>query len=334
MTDNFFSLSITEKYTKLADGKKNNNQFELFSFGKIETVNNFYTSDIVKQIDLQAEKINQLISLNKINKKNVNIIIPDHLTYSQILEMPLLNEKELISAMKYQADQFIPMPINEVNIDLEIIEEYKEEKKILILIVAAPKKIIEKIQLTIETAGLIPESIENELSAYSRFINQYKKSICEENSILVNFDRNNTNFAYYQKENFLLKEVHSIPYGFNLFLKEIMINVDSNQIKAEEFLKTYEFKKETPIDMKKIISPLIKELSLELKRFITNKTVNKIYFFNQIVAFPALVSFLEKEINLPINIINPFSLIKTNINLQSIISELPFYLEVFGGNLS
>ena len=68
------------------------------------------------------------------------------------------------------------MPIEETNIDIEVIEENQKEKKVLLLIVAAPKKVIERIQTTAELAGLNPESIENELSSNSRFINEFNKS--------------------------------------------------------------------------------------------------------------------------------------------------------------
>ena len=125
----------------------------------------------MENIEDEVTQIRKLIGSLKISK-NVSLIIPDALTYSQILTMPFLNEKELISAIKYQADQFIPMPIEET-IDIEVIEEITGEnkkEKSLLLIVAAPKKVIEKVQTTAELAGLNPESVENELRNQSAFI--------------------------------------------------------------------------------------------------------------------------------------------------------------------
>src|SRR3989339_1843428 len=157
--------------------------------------NYFCSADDEKNLDIQAQRIKKLVDSLKITKKNVNVVVPGSLTYSQILVMPQLNEKELVSAIKYQADQFIPMPIEETNIDLEIIDEYKAEGKLLILIVAAPKKLIEKIQTTVELSGLVPESIENELSASSRLISQFNKKFFlpdQEGVMVANFGLNST----------------------------------------------------------------------------------------------------------------------------------------------
>ena len=146
MADNFFTLDIDEKFTKIVEAKKNGNVLDVTALGITETSNSFYTGNLEKNIEDEVTQIRKLIGSLKISKKNVSLIIPDALTYSQILTMPLLNEKELISAIKYQADQFIPMPIEETNIDIEVIEEItgenKKEKKVLLLIVAAPKKVI------------------------------------------------------------------------------------------------------------------------------------------------------------------------------------------------
>jgi len=139
MADLFFCLDIGENLIKVVDAKSAPNRLEVQSMGFAEGELNFFSSDVEKTNESQTSKIEKLISSLKISKKNVAIVIPDSVTYSQILEMPKLNEKELISAIKYQADQFIPMPIDETNIDLEILSENEKESKLLVLMVAAPK---------------------------------------------------------------------------------------------------------------------------------------------------------------------------------------------------
>src|SRR3989338_1652765 len=101
----------------------------------------------------------------RVEKKRLNIVIPDGFTYSQIIKMPRLKEKELLSAIRYQADQFIPMPIDETSLDLEILYEDKVSNNSLVLIIAAPQKLIDRVQNLSEQEGLYPEAIENELSA-------------------------------------------------------------------------------------------------------------------------------------------------------------------------
>jgi len=340
MSDNFFSLDIDEKFTKLAQAKKSGDMLEVKALGKTETSEFFYTGNLEKNIEAEVTQIKKLIETLNITEKNVNLIIPDALTYSQIISMPLLNEKELISAIKYQADQFIPMPIEETNIDIEMIDEDQREKKALLLIVAAPKKVIEKIQTTVELAGLNPESVENELSSNSRFLASFYRNILDQYKVrpdkgvvIVNFDINSTSLAYFSPEQLLIRESHHLSIGYQLFLKETQVNTDTDIKKAEEILKIYDKKNSSSFPVEKIVQPLVKEFASELKIFISKYNPGIVLFINKIYLFPSLVNTLSEELTFPINIFNPYSLIKKSQLIESYKNELPIFLPALSANL-
>jgi len=340
MTDNFFSLDIDEKFTKVADSKKAGDILEVTALGKTETSEFFYTGNLEKTVEAEVTQIKKLIETLNITKKNVNLIIPDALTYSQIVSMPLLNEKELISAIKYQADQFIPMPIEETNIDIEVIDEDQKEKKVLLLIVAAPKKVIERIQTTVELAGLNPESVENELSSNGRFMGSFNKNILDQYKInqgqgivIANFDINSTSLAYFSPQELIIRESHHISIGYLLFLKETQINTDTDIKKAEEILKIYDKKNSSSYPVDTIVQPLVKEFASELKIFISKYNPGLILFTNKIYLFPSLVATLSEELTFPINIFNPYSLIKKSQLIETYKNELPIFVPALGGNL-
>jgi len=330
MSDNYFCLDIDEKFTKLTDAKKAGDLLEVIAIGKTETPDFFYSSNQEKVIEAEVTQIKKLAESFKIIKKNVTIIIPDTLTYSQIVSMPLLNEKELISAIKYQADQFIPMPIEETNIDIEVIDEDQKEKKVLLLIVAAPKKIVERIKTTVE----------NEISSNSRFLaafnknifNQYKISP-DKGIIIANFDVNSTSLAYFSQEKLILKESHHLSIGYQLFLKETQVNTDTDIKKAAEILGVFDKKIPSSYPVEKIVQPLVKEFVNELKIFISKNNPGEILFTNKIYLFPSLTTALSEELAIPINILNPYSFIKQSQLIETYKNELSIFIPAFGGNL-
>lgn len=340
MADNYFSLDIDEKFTKVVDVKKTKDNLEVLALGKAETIEFFYSSNLEKIFENQAGQIKKLVESSNITKKNVNLIIPDSLTYSQIISMPLLNEKELITAIKYQADQFIPMPIEETNIDIEVISEDQIEKKVLLLIVAAPKKIIERIQTTVEMAGLNPESVENELSANSRFINSFNKNIIsqykikqDQGIVIANFDTNSTSLSYFLPQELIVKEVHHLSIGYQLFLKETQVNTDTDIKKSEEMLKTYDKKNQSSFPLEKIVQPLVKEFSNELRIFVSKYNPATVLFTNKIFLFPSLITSLTDELSLPINIFDPSSLFVKSQLIDTYKKELPIFIPGIGANL-
>ena len=340
MADNFFCLDIDEKFTKVVDAKRSGNIFEVAALGKTETPEFFYTGNLEKTVGTEVSQIKKLIETLSITKKNVSLIIPDTLTYSQIVSMPLLNEKELISAIKYQADQFIPMPIEETNIDIEVINEDQKEKKVLLLIVAAPKKVIERIQTTVELAGLNPESVENELSSNGRLFNSFSKSILSQYKItpgrgivIVNFDINSSSLVYFSPEQLIIGESHHLSIGYQLFLKETQVNTDTDIKKAEEILKSYDEKNPSSYPIEKIIEPLANELANELKKFISKYNPSTVLFTNKIFLFPSLVTNLSKKLAFPVNVFNPYPMIKKSQLIETYKNELPIFVPALGANL-
>lgn len=340
MADKYFCLDIDEKYIKIIDAKRVGDLIEVSALGKAETPEFYFTSNLEKDIDSQVSQINKLLESLKITKKNVNVIIPDSLTYSQIISMPLLNEKELITAIKYQADQFIPMPIEETNIDIEVITENQKEKKVLLLIVAAPKKIVEKIQTTVELAGLNPESVENELSSNGRLINNFSKNLITQYKInpnqgfvIANFDTNSTSLSYFSTEELMIREVHHLSIGYQLFLKETKINTDTDIKKSEEMLRTYDKKITSSYPIEKIVQPLVKEFSNELKVFVNKYNPAAIFFTNKISLFPGLLTSLEEQLALPVSMFDLNPLIKKSQVTDIYKNDLPMFIPGLGGNL-
>ena len=340
MADNFFSLDIDEKFTKLVQAKKDGDLLEVSALGKTETSELFYTGNLEKNIGDEVNHIKKLMETLNVSKKNVNLIIPDSLTYNQIVSMPLLNEKELISAIKYQADQFIPMPIEETNIDIEVISEDQKEKKVLLLIVAAPKKIIEKIQTTVELAGLNPESVENELSSNSRFLSNFNKNILDlykvnsdKGIVIANFDIDSTSLAYFSSQELLIRESHHLAIGYQLFLKETQINTDTDIKKAEEILRTFDKKNPSSYPVEKIVQPLIRQFASDLKVFIAKNNPSLVLFTNKIYLFPSLATTLSEELSFPINVLNPYTFIKKSQLIETYKNELTIFLPALSANL-
>ncbi len=342
MADSFFSLDIGESFIKLADVKKINDQLEVYSLGFTPTNPGFYQTEIEKAIQNQADEINKLIISNKITKKNVAIVIPDSYTFSQIVTMPQLNEKELISAIKYQADQFIPMPVEETNIDIEILEENNDEKKITVLMVAASKKIIEKIQTLAELAGLVPESIENELSSVGRFFSEFKNLINlkpQDKILIINLAGNSTSFYFYDAEHSIIRETHNFSFGYGLFIREIQINTNFDAKKAAEILKTYDPKQQSSYEITPIITPGLKEFLGEIKRFTSlivqkyNSSINRIYFSGEASQFPGIIYLVEKMLALESKELNPYPLCKSNPITLSHKNILSMFISSIGANL-
>lgn len=339
MADSAFGIDIGEKYTRIVDLVFENGKINLLSMGTENTVPNFFSDDTEKSIENQAEIIAKLCSDLKIIKKKVNIIIPDNQSFSQILEFAKLNEKELLSAVRYQADQFIPMSIDEVVLDIEILKDDKMSKKNTILIVASPKKIVDRIEKAADMAGLIPDSLENELSSFGRFFSEIINKKGTGTYIAINFGFSSSTLYLIDAQTSLILLTRTVKIGFDLFLKELRFNFELQESKAIEVLKTLGFEKNTSYDIPTIVSPILKELLGEVSKVIIHSKekyvlpVSKLYLFSHSSHILSLDKKLSESLNLPVESLLIRELLINNPVSQSFSAEMPSYICAIGATL-
>ena len=296
MTDTF-SLEINDTYTRICDLSVTDRRIELLSLGVRETAPLFLSSENDSVIKRQAEIIAELRDSLKIPKENVRVIVPDSTTYSQVTELPRLKEKELLSAIRYQADEFIPMPLSETNLDMEVLQENEEKDTSLLLIVASPKKLAEKIESTVLAAGLKPVSLENELSAVGRLFAEIIKPEAD-GTLVINFGLSSTSIYILEGSTSLLRLSRSINIGLNLFVKDISINMNWDDKKTKEALRAIGLADNGSYTLQDILSPLTDELFTEISKLITlakdrhGIEVNKLYMCN----FDSAVAHFSEQI--------------------------------------
>jgi len=323
----FFCLEITDNAIKIFDGEILPKEIVTKKINLLDNLPfSFFSQDTPDTSQKFAEIIKKLVSDLKIGKRKVNIIIPDAYTYSQILPMPSLNEKELISAVKYQADQFIPLAIDEINIDLEILHHNEKEKTLLVLVAAVSKKLAQKIEETVELAGLIPIFLENQLSAFGRFLNKFSFISTQNSSsktFFVNLGQNSTSLYLFDPNISLISKIHTFNLGYHLFSKEIQIDL----------LQVFDLKSKGNIDIETIISPITKQFVFEIKKIVTPPAL--VFFIGDIIQFPALTQILSKSIDIPISfsIFNPYSLFKKDPQIEHYKDRLPFFVTAIGGGI-
>jgi len=332
-------IEIGDFYIRIGDGAMINNQIKVNSFVNLEKNNDFFVTSNYHNLDLLAKDINNLISSQNIKGKTVNLIIPDTYTYSQILTMPFLKEKELLSAIKFQADQFIPLPIDKTTIDIDILYEDKKANQLLILIVAAPNKLIDHCISLIEQANLIPQIIENQTTSFLRLVDVINKNRQEEKlAIIINFDFFSTTLYCYDYNLNSFNSIFNFKTGLEIFLKEVEINLSLDRQNALKLLKSTDLINNQQSDLYRVISPALSDFINNLNRYIISLTeknpnmkVNQIYTANLTNYFLNFEALIEKQINIPTMILDPLNLIYKNNFYDIIAKNKSSCLSILGG---
>lgn len=337
MSNNTFAIDLNERFTKMADVKERKKQLEIISMGQVNTTASFFETINERVAQQQAVLLKQLHKNLKIREKNVHVVIPDGLTYSQIVEMPKLKEKELVAAIRYQADEFIPMPIDETYLDLQILNENKITNKYLVLIVAAAKKIVDHVYSTIELAGLIPQTLENELSSVGRLFSELLH-MQEGMTLIINIGNTGTSLYLIDPKDHLIIFSRRIKIGIELFVKYLRVNLNWEDKKIYEMLRNTGLKQNNQIDIGKIITPLLRELLTEIQKALViardkyTMPVKHIYLLNMNTMIAGLDIFIQKQTSILTAPVPIQAILKKNVIVQTFGQELPSYISVIGAN--
>jgi len=180
-----FGLDIGSDTIKIIQLEKRKNSFVLVAAGIARNPLGNFNLDDEKGVVTLAEAIKKLKNEAKVTTNLVVAALPERNIFSQIVELPKMEGDQLSKAIPWEAENIIPQPISEVNLDWEIIEDEESLKnnKTKILLIAAPSVLVNKYLQVLKLADLVTLSLETESLAIIRCL---KQQINKGSLILVN----------------------------------------------------------------------------------------------------------------------------------------------------
>ncbi len=97
--------------------------------------------------------------------KNVATAVSGHSLIVKKISLPAMTRDELEESIRWEAEQYIPFDINEVNLDFQILNSGEAEGQMDVLLVAAKKDLIDDYVNVVREAGLHPAVLDVEAFA-------------------------------------------------------------------------------------------------------------------------------------------------------------------------
>ena len=107
-----------------------------------------------------VEAIREAISSGDIKSKDVVAAVAGHSVIVKRVSLPAMTRPELEDQIQWEAEQYIPFDVNEVNLDFQILQESDVEGQMDVLLVAAKKDLIDDYCHVIREAGLNPVAVD------------------------------------------------------------------------------------------------------------------------------------------------------------------------------
>lgn len=272
-----------------------------------------------------VQALRKVISDAKISTPYVNIALPENRVYTRVIEMPVLSDKELASAIYWEAEQQIPVPLQSVTIDWTVLKRPKpgQDLKMTVLLVGAASKLIEKYQKILLGAGLLINSVETEVLSTIRAI---VHSDVFPPSLIVNIGAGSSSLAIV-KEGIMIF-TYTIPIGGVAITRAIATDFGFDMNQADEYKKAYGVS-ESALEGKiaKATEPILLSILTEVKKAVTfynerfrgESSISQILLAGGSAKLPGIDSFFAQNSNIETAVANPWSILK---NIDTVPKEI------------
>jgi len=239
---------------------------ELGSFElKVKNIFADLTLDDEKLLATQGEVTRKVLESKRLTELDASVVIPDEKCSLQIIKLPLVSEKEILSAIELQSEEFVPYPIDKASFDYQILSIDKQKNEMYLLLIVALKKIIDQISDYVLSLGFYPTGIEPESTAFFRLIfNQYL-SIKENIIMCINIGENSTQISILNKTQQQLITTNNLSIGNHFFYKALENNLNIPRETAREMFSAF-----TPTNenVAKILTPAFGEFAKDINKIL------------------------------------------------------------------
>ena len=315
---------------KIVQMKKIKDKFQLVRWSLIPLSAGTDKTDLTPE-----EKVANMIDVLKTYRgsgkgipKNAVCSISGNSVIVRYVKFQKLTHKELSKTIKAEAEPYIPFNIEEVFIGFHPLRDITEEGKLkmeTVLVVAKQELVNSRVEV-LESSGFKPVIMDVDAFALESVYESIGENpLVNETILIANIGASQTNFVIV--ENGLSMAVKDSTIAGNSISKSVMKNLGVD-IKVAEKLKLTngllitaqekeqalnEGKKEA-LGVSNALTTILKDIGTEIKKLIEfymsqgpERQVNRILLAGGSANIKNLIPYFEKELNLPVNKMNPFA---------------------------
>lgn len=193
-----FGLDISDLSVKIIGLKKNRKGSDLLFWGNTAIPKGIITQGDIVQEEEAASFIRKALAGTrgeKIRSPYVAVALPEEKTFMKVIKMPNMREKELESAVRIEAENHIPLNVEEAVIGFRVIpipKDRKDQEHLDILLSAVARPVVESYSSVVKKAGLVPVLMEPESLSIARCL--IPRNVRVEPTLIIDFGTSRTTF--------------------------------------------------------------------------------------------------------------------------------------------
>jgi len=120
---NYLGIDLGGSSLKVVELKNANNRAQLVTYGFIDKIPNIIKEENRETYKEVASHLKYLLKEIKTSAVRAVSALPSFSVFSSIINLPAMGKKDLISAVRWEAKKFVPIPLEEMILDWELLQE-------------------------------------------------------------------------------------------------------------------------------------------------------------------------------------------------------------------
>jgi type IV pilus assembly protein PilM len=318
-----FGLDIGTEAVRVVKLSGNESKFTLDAFGLAMLPPGLSQSD--SKIDQQklAKIIDELLKRSQIDTKNVIAAIPGTSVFNTTVRVPNMSQSELEKAVRFQAEQNLPVKLDEVKYDWQVIKQDPQTKELVVMIIAATKGKVMHMMDLFKYAGLNVLALETSTVGMARSLT----STAEPLAMVLDIGSTTTEIAIIEKG--ILMQTRSFPLGGIAMTRAVAQNLRLDQEQAELFKKKFGlsqdklegqvFRAIDPI-LKNILDEAVRSSKFYEEQF--KQKVNRVILTGGVSRLGMISEYIKNYLGMEVSFGNPWTKVSFNPSYNDKLNEV------------
>lgn len=263
-----------------------------------------------------VQAVQELMNELKIKAKEVAIGVSGHSVIIKKIQMPRMSQEELEESIQWEAEQYIPFDVKDVNIDTQILDSGANDAtgQMDVLLVAAKKDMINDYTTVVSEAGLAPVVVDVDAFAVQNMFSTNYDVPEKETVVLINAGASVVNINIIA--NGITVFTRDVTIGGNQFTEEIQKQLNVSYEEAEA-LKIGGNRSDAdavvPQEVERVLQSVAEQVAGEIQRSLdfyagtaADANFSKVFLSGGTAKIPALFKTIEARVGVPVEILNPF----------------------------
>ncbi len=326
-------LDISSTSVKLLELAQDGDNYRVQSLVIEPLPDNAVAEKNIQDVEAVGETIQKAVKRSGTKIKQAAVAVAGSAVITKIITMPAsLSESELEDQIQIEADQYIPYPLEEINLDFEVMGPTKNNAETVDVLLAASRS--ENIELradALSLGGLVPKIVDVEAYTveHSSALLTNDVTDWDENKIIAVIDIGATMTSLNVVENNQLIYTREQSFGGKQLTEEIMRRYglayeEAGRLKKEGGLPDNY--------IPEVLEPFKETIAQQVSRFLQffytagqHNSVDLIALAGGCASIPGIDELVESQLDTPTVIANPFAKmsLSSKVNPQALSKDAP-----------